>query len=151
MITIDICRDIDRYCTVYQGNVSVIFVSLLKTTMGLQRSFKQFIYLSILNIQILTDNVDCRSVQYCYVLNDVFFERRANITPSTIYLSVSLVNNDINLLINFNMLTSFEKIRKNNQYHYQITVNNQNCVPKCKVFLALYTSIVPQAFTVICN
>ena len=84
-------RDIDRYCTVYLGNVSVIFLSLLKTTMGLQRSVNQFIYLSILNIQILTDNVDCRSVQYCNVLNDVFFERRANITQSTIYLVSMLI------------------------------------------------------------
>ena len=48
-------RDVDRYCTVYWGNVSVIFVSLLKTTMRLQRSFKQFIYLSILNIYMDTD------------------------------------------------------------------------------------------------
>ena len=45
-------------------------------------------YLSILNIQILNDNVDCRSVQYCNVLNAVFFERRVNITQSTIYLSI---------------------------------------------------------------
>ena len=74
-----------------QVNGSVILVSLLKTTMGLhhlQQSFKQFIYPSILNVQILIDNIDCRSV-YCNLLNDdVYFERRANITQSTIYLSI---------------------------------------------------------------
>ena len=35
----------------------------------------------------MTDNVDCISVQYCNVLNDVFFERRGNCIQSTIYLS----------------------------------------------------------------
>ena len=82
-------RDIDRYCAVYQGNGFSHFHQFIEdATMGLQRSFKLVIYLSILNIQILTDNVDCRSLQYCNVLNDVFFERRANITQSTIYLSI---------------------------------------------------------------
>ena len=48
-----------------QGNGSVIFVSLLQTMMGLHQSlFKQFIYLSVMNIQILANTVDCRSVQY---------------------------------------------------------------------------------------
>ena len=40
-ISIDV--DIDRYCTVYFGNGSVIFVRLLNTTMGLQRSFNIFL------------------------------------------------------------------------------------------------------------
>ena len=37
------------------------------------------------------------------------------------------------------------------QFHYQITVNDLNCVPKCKVFPALYTSLFLQASNVLCN
>ena len=65
--TIDQFSVIGTYCTARYSSVSLIdietyrfftvvgemfqsFVSLLKTTMGLQRSFKQFIYLSILKI-----------------------------------------------------------------------------------------------------
>ena len=37
------------------------------------------------------------------------------------------------------------------RFHYQITVNDLNCVPKCKVFPALYTSLFLQASNVLCN
>ena len=33
----------------------------------------------------------------------------------------------------------------------QITVNDLNCVPKCEVFPALYTSLFPQASSVLGN
>ena len=48
------------------------------------------------------------------------------------------------------MLTSIVQVcEKKIQFHYKIAVNDQNCVPKCKVFPALFTSLVPKASIVL--
>ena len=55
-------------------------IKKINKKMELQQSFEQFIYVYFiftLHLYVPADKIDCR-----YVLNDVFFERRVNITLS---------------------------------------------------------------------